>query len=92
MTTHPSSPSRIFCPDYPIPGVSSRDHRALIACLKGMAKAPQLRANDLSRDPELRAAAQATVDAYLFAAQMVDLVFSRYKGVAPQPTLYPENR
>lgn len=82
--------SRTFRPSYPIPGEGSRDWKATIAMLRGMAADSELRANELDRPGDLRAAAAATASAYLFAVRVLHNVFVQYKGVKPRPTIYPK--
>lgn len=59
-------------PSYPIPLAGSQDYLGLAAMLRGMAANSQLRANDLLRDDVLRAGHQATADAYVFAALVIE--------------------
>jgi hypothetical protein len=53
----------------------SGDWAGLMQVLREMASMSQLRANNLLGDEVTRAKAQATSDAYLFAVQMIDLVY-----------------
>lgn len=72
--------------NYPIPEAGTQDWKGLIAMFKGMQAQSQLRANEIRApldDPEeevRRARAQATADAYAFAAQMIDIQYY------PRPT------
>lgn len=68
----PSHPRFI---DAPIPMAGSRDWLGLALLLKDMAKPCEMRANDLLRSPELRAAAAATASAYHFAALMIETTY-----------------
>jgi hypothetical protein len=56
-----------------LPG--SQNWPALMEELRDMAAHAQLRANNLLADEEARVRAQATADAYLFAVQMIDIVY-----------------
>jgi hypothetical protein len=71
MTRKPSH--RVHKPTYPIPAHRSQDWEGLAAMFRGMAEDPKMRANDLTRPLYLRAQADATAEAYLFAALMIDL-------------------